>query len=175
MRRPVSTLVVRLLWPRFVDVPEFGAKQALSCWFAQKIIGINRAVPWPVHWSSVIKAPEKIQRGTRTPGLSSGVYLDGRNGIIFGRNVWLGPQVKIISMNHDVNQYERYLEAGPIRLGDHCWVGAGAIILPGVVLGEHTVVGAGAIVTKSYPEGNQVLAGNPARVIKALEPYRGRI
>ena len=172
MRRPIATLIVRLLWPQFVAVPDFGAKQALICFFTQKILGINRGVPWPVHWTSVVKAPQNIQRGTRTPALSPGCYMDGRNGIVIGRNVWIGPQVKIISMNHDVNRYDRYIETAPIRLGDDCWLGAGAIVLPGVELGPHTVVGAGAVVTKSYPEGNQVLGGNPARVIKRLEAYQ---
>ena len=137
----------------------------------QKIFGFNRHVPWPVHRSSRISACSKIDPGTRTPGLSRNCHIDGRNGIVFGKNVWVGPHAKIISMNHDVNNYNEYTKAKPIRIGDNCWVGAGAIILGKVELGEHTVVAAGAIVTKSFKEGDQIIGGNPAKVIKKLNNY----
>ena len=58
-------------------------------------------MPWPVHRTTQVISPENIDPGTRTPGLGMGSHLDGRNGIVFGRNVWIGPNVKIISMNHD--------------------------------------------------------------------------
>lgn len=137
----------------------------------QKIFRRNSHVPWPVHWTSTVKGVENIVPGTRFPGLSKGCHLDGRNGIVFGENVWVGPRVSIISMNHDVYDYERYIEGPPIRISANCWLGAGATILPGVILGPHTVVGAGAVVTKSFPEGDQILGGVPARCIKKLGPY----
>jgi len=144
----------------------------LVCVFQQKILGINRSVPWPVHRTSVIRAPQKIVRGNRNPGLSMGIYMDGRNGIILGQNVLLGPRSSIISMNHDMLRYDRYIQEGPVRLGDNCWLGTGAIVLPGVQLGNHVVVAAGAVVTQSFLEDDIVLAGVPARVIKKLEPYQ---
>jgi acetyltransferase-like isoleucine patch superfamily enzyme len=49
-----------------------------------------------------------------------------------------------------------------------CWIGANAIILPGVIIGENSVIGAGSIVTKSIP-GGVVAAGNPAKIIKRIE------
>ena len=48
-----------------------------------------------------------------------------------------------------------------------CWVGANAIILPGVTIGENAVVGAGSVVTKSIPD-KVVAVGNPARIIRHL-------
>lgn len=137
----------------------------------QKVFRINGHVLWPVDSTSKVIAPEKIERGTRCPGLSKGCHIDGRNGIQFGRNVWIGPDVKIVSMNHDVNDYTQYLESSPIKIGDNCWIGAGAVILPGVELGNHVVVGAGAVVTKSFDD-NEVIAGNPARTIRKLEAYK---
>jgi acetyltransferase-like isoleucine patch superfamily enzyme len=74
-------------------------------------------------------------------------------------------------MNHDVNDYDKYTKAKPIKIGDNSWIGASAILLAEVEIGAHTIVAAGAIVTKSFPEGNQVLGGNPAKVIKKLEEY----
>ncbi len=61
------------------------------------------------------------------------------------------------------------MDGAPITLGDHCWIGMNAVILPGVELGERTVVGAGSVVTKSFPEGHCVIAGNPARILRRLE------
>jgi acetyltransferase-like isoleucine patch superfamily enzyme len=139
--------------------------------FFQKILGFNRNVPWPVHWTSTVYTPNRIIPGTRTPGLGKGCHIDGRNGIEIGKNVWIAPYVKIISMNHDVNDYHKYIKAKSIKIGNNCWLGSNAIILPEVELGEHTIVGAGSIVTKSFKEGNQVIGGNPAKIIKKLPIY----
>ena len=139
--------------------------------FIQKILRINARVPWPVHWTSKVSAPENIDRGTRFPGLSMCCHIDGRNGIVFGENVWVGPHVSIISMNHDLYDYERYVSANPILIDDNCWLGAHAVVLPRVHLGQHTVVAAGAVVTRSFPDGNQVLAGAPAKIVKKLDRY----
>lgn len=146
----------------------------IKAFVIQKVIGINRNVTWPVHWSSKVSRPDKIERGTRFPGLSMGCHIDGRNGIKFGKNVWVGPRVSIISMNHDPNNYHEYIKCGPIIIGDNCWLGANSILLPSVELGPHTVVAAGAVVTSSFPEGNQLLAGVPASVIKKLPTYKSK-
>ena len=143
----------------------------LKSFFVQKLIGFNRNVPWPVHWTSKISASHKINRGTRFPGLSMGCHIDGRNGIHFGQNVWVGPRVSIISMNHNANNFHQYIECSPIVIGDNCWLATNAVILPGVELGPHTIVAAGAVVTQSFKEGNQVLAGVPARIVKKLDDY----
>lgn len=143
----------------------------LKALLIQKIIGINRRVTWPVHWSSSIKSHEKINPGSRSPGFSANCHIDGRNGIEFGENVWVGPSVKIISMNHDVNNYEKYTKGLPIRIGRDSWLASNCVILPEVEIGAHTVVAAGAVVTKSFPNCNQVLAGVPAKVIKNIEDY----
>ena len=104
-----------------------------------------------------------------------GCHIDGRNGIVFGLNVWIGPRVSVISMNHDPYDYHSYIESGPVVIGNNCWLGAGSVVLPKVEIGEHTIVAAGAVVTKSFKEGNQILAGVPARVVKKLDGYRGRV
>jgi len=59
---------------------------------------------------------------------------------------------------------------GTVTIGDYCWIGMNATILPNVILGNHTIVAAGAVVTRSFPEGYCILAGNPARIIKQLDP-----
>jgi len=141
--------------------------------FIQKVLRINSHVPWPVHRTSVVKAVEKIERGTNNPGLSMACYLDGRNGIIIGKDVWIGPKVNLISMNHQIDDYENYVHEDPIIIGDHCWLATGATILVGVRLGNHVVVAAGTVVTRSFPEDDILLAGVPARVVRKLGPYKG--
>ena len=131
----------------------------------------HRSIPWPVHPQTQIKDYKKISLGTLAPGLSIGCYLDARNGIVFEENVWLGPRVSIISMNHDLCDYDQYLTSKPVRIGRNSLIATNAVILPGVELGEHTVVAAGSIVTKSFLEGNVLLAGNPAKIVKRLYGY----
>ena len=55
----------------------------------------------------------------------------------------------------------------PVRIGENCWLGAGAIVLPGVTIGDNTVIGAGSVVTKDIPSG-VVAAGNPCRVLREV-------
>lgn len=168
----LRTVIKSLFGPAFGSdsIPLYVAAKVI---FIQKVLRINGRVPWPVHWSTRVVAPQNIDRGSRTPGLSAGCHIDGRNGIVFGRNVWIGPRVTIVSMNHEMDDYRSYVKAGPISIGDNCWLGAGAIILPSVELGPHTIVAAGAVVTTSFPQGDLVLGGNPARPIKMLGPYKG--
>lgn len=88
-----------------------------------------------------------------------------------GKNCMLAPNVALYSATHPVKASERYngVELGkPITIGDNCWIGGGAVIVPGVTLGDNVVVAAGAVVTKNFGS-NVVLAGNPARVIKEID------
>lgn len=155
--------------PAFAD-EKFPAGKMLKHFFYQKILRKNAHVPWPAHPTSVFKSPEKMTRGTRCPGLAPFCYIDARNGIIIGENTWIGPRVSLISMNHDVNDYTKYIKDDPIRIGANCWIGAGAIVTAGVQLGDHTVVAAGAVVTKSFA-GNVIIGGSPAKIIREIDEY----
>lgn len=150
---------------------ELPPRLVMKYWLVQKIFRFNAHVPWPVHFTTRVLRPERIQRGDRSPGYSEGCFLDGRNGIQIGKNVWIGPRVSIISMNHDPQDYSKYVKGGPVVIGDNCWLAANSVILPEVVLGQHTIVAAGAVVNQSFPEGDAILAGVPARIVKRLPPY----
>lgn len=151
-----------------------GVKNALQYLFFQRILRVNSHVPWPVHWSSVVSCPEKIRRRwwRPYPGYMPGQYIQAANGIEIGRNVRLGPGVKLISANHNLDNYDQHDAEGPIVIGDNCWIGANAIVLPGVRLGCHVVVGAGAVVTHDFGD-NCLIAGVPARLIRSLGEYKG--
>ena len=56
----------------------------------------------------------------------------------------------------------------PGLLGRTCWIGAGAVILPGVSIGDNTVVGAGSVVNKDLP-ANVVAVGNPCKVLREID------
>ena len=77
--------------------------------------------------------------------------------------------VQILTPLHPMGAAERRkLEYGkPVTIGDDVWVGAGALILPGVTVGARAVIGAGSVVTRDVPEG-VFAAGNPCRVIRAI-------
>ena len=170
--RKVLHGLLRLLWPRYMKAGnEHDEILVLKHWFLQKVLRINSHVPWPVHFTSRVMSPENIERGSRTPGLGVCCHIDGRNGIKLGKNVWIGPRVSIISMNHDVNNYQKFTTEEPVFIGDNCWLATNSIILPGVKLGPHTIVAAGSVVTKSFPDGGVILGGMPARVVKRLNSY----
>lgn len=92
------------------------------------------------------------------------VFIDGRFGVEIGANCSISPDVYILSLSHNPNDPEFTTLGGAVGLGDRVWVGARAIILPGVKLGDGCVVGAGAIVTKSFPPYS-IIAGVPAKFI----------
>lgn len=141
----------------------------LTDFLFRKVLRQNSNVKWAIHHSSTIHCPENVVWGKNVyPGDSPGVYINAQNGIRIGDHTKIGPNVGLISANHDPIDKERHLPGPPIEIGVHCWIGMGVVILPGVVLGDFTTVGAGAIVTKSFPEGYCVIAGNPARIIKYL-------
>jgi acetyltransferase-like isoleucine patch superfamily enzyme len=63
---------------------------------------------------------------------------------------------------------QELVHRAPIVIGDHAFIGMGAIILPGVTVGRGSIVGAGSVVTRDVPEG-VVVGGNPARVLRTTE------
>lgn len=125
-----------------------------------------------MHENSEVTHPHNIYVGMNSnPGTRPGCYLQGNGGIYIGDFCEFASNVGIISANH--NLYNQSLhDSQQVYIDDYCWIGQGAVILPGVKLGKRTIVGANAVVTKSFPDGFCVIAGNPARVIKVLDKER---
>jgi len=101
--------------------------------------------------------------------------------ITLGDFVAIGPNVQLITATHPLRPEDRFTMkdegfppfevaniAKPITIESHVWIGAGAIILPGITIGAGAVVGAGSVVTKDVAP-RMVVAGNPARVIKSVD------
>ena len=90
--------------------------------------------------------------------------------IYVGDNTMFGPNVTVATAGHPINAELReqgYQYNAPVRIGKNCWIGAGALILPGVTIGDNVVIGAGSVVTKDIPS-NVVAVGNPCRVLRSV-------
>jgi acetyltransferase-like isoleucine patch superfamily enzyme len=106
---------------------------------------------------------DKISIGNNTV-INRFTYLDGRCPLYIGNNVNISHYSHIQTLTHDPQSPEFVCLERPVAIHDHVWIGARAIILPGVTIGEGAVVGAGSIVTKNVPPYT-IVAGNPARQV----------
>jgi carbonic anhydrase/acetyltransferase-like protein (isoleucine patch superfamily) len=122
---------------------------------------------------------ERMRRaGLNAPGpllIAAPVHIDAAFAwaITIGTNVRIAPDVRIIAHDAAVKHLTGYTEVLPVVIGDGCYVGAGAIILPGTRIGEGAVIGAGSLVRGEIPAG-AVAVGNPARVIGQASELRDR-
>src|SRR5699024_2010504 len=90
--------------------------------------------------------------------------------IYVGDYTMIGPNVTIATAGHPILpelRQKNYQYNMPVHIGKNCWIGAGAIILPGITIGDDTVIGAGSVVTKDIP-ANKVALGNPCRVLREV-------
>jgi acetyltransferase-like isoleucine patch superfamily enzyme len=145
----------------------------LSRWLFYKLtfkkLGRN-----PLIYSNVfITHSYNISAGTNL-AIGRGAHIDGRGGINMGDYILIGPNVFIGSSNHDIsgNFTRPRLLVGhrsrPVKIGSNVWIGANAVVCPGVNIGRNSIIGASSVVTKDVPEGVMAV-GNPAKVIKDLK------
>ena len=90
--------------------------------------------------------------------------------IYVGDYTLIGPNVTIATAGHPIDpdlREKAYQFNRSVRIGKNCWIGAGAVIVPGVTIGDNTVIGAGSIVTKDIPSG-VVAVGNPCRILRQI-------
>lgn len=93
--------------------------------------------------------------------------------IYVGDYTMFGPNVVVATAGHPILpelRMKMYQYNMPIHIGKNCWIGAGALIMPGVTIGDHVVVGAGSVVTKDLPS-NVVAVGNPCRVLREINGH----
>ena len=89
-----------------------------------------------------------------------------------GNHVNLAQGITVTALNHNFSDPGKRIDqqgvsTQPVSIGDDVWIGASAVVLPGVTIGNHCVVAAGAVVTKGVPD-KSVVAGIPAKIIKKL-------
>lgn len=105
----------------------------------------------------------------------SDCFFGAAGGIEIGNDVMAGQYIRFHSENHNYSDENKLIrEQGVthqgIKIGNNCWIGAGAIFLDGASLGNGCVVAANAVITKKFPD-NSVIGGVPAKILK----YRGQI
>ena len=99
-----------------------------------------------------------------------GLTLVDDGEIFIGDGCMFAPNVVLATAGHPIDPQLRaqvYQYTKPIRIGNNVWIGAGAVVLPGVTIGDNTVIGAGSVVTRDIPAG-VVAVGNPCRVMREI-------
>lgn len=123
-----------------------------------------------------IEPPFHANWGGRHVHFGKGVYanygltLVDDTHIYVGDYTMFGPNVTVATAGHPILPELRekgYQYNAPVHIGKRCWIGAGALIMPGVAIGDDTVIGAGSVVTKDIPAG-VVAVGNPCRVLREV-------
>lgn len=119
----------------------------------------------------VIYAPERLEFGDRVD-VGEFTHIRASGGVRIGNGVLIAASVTITSRAHPVNLPRfNVTEDAAVAIEDDVWIGAGAIILPGVTIGRGAVVAAGAVVTESVAPMT-VVGGVPARVISQVAGTR---
>ncbi len=150
-----------------------------------------------LHRDVCLKGSERISLGQNVT-LYGGVYLDAsgekgridigsrthidRNSILYGQGgISVGPRCAIaagVIIYSQSNQFkasstapviDQPLRYAPVAIGEDVWIGAGAIVLPGVTIADHSVIGAGAVVNRDVDEW-AIVGGVPARVLGTRRP-----
>ena len=156
-------LVYHLLFHPTPRVPRFFAlwRRWLLIRFGMKTKGgtfdpsVKVWAPWNLELASYIAIDEDVN-------------LYSVDKIKIGTKVAISREAFICTASHDITKPNRPLVTAPITICDGVWIGARAIVLPGVTIGEGAVVAAGAVVTKDV-EPWAVVGGNPAKFIKRRE------
>ena len=130
-----------------------------------------RCVLQPDVWINIVSDTANVDIGAST-FLGRGVEIEASQRVRIGRGCLIAPRVYITDHNHAMAigtpMFEQACIAAEVEIGDDVWIGANAVILPGVRIGDGAVIGAGAVVTRSV-EARAIVGGVPARVIR----YRG--
>lgn len=128
-------------------------------------VGISVRLRMPL----VIYQPESVRLGNRVD-VGENVIIRGGGGVSVGNDVLIAAGASIVSQGHPIvpPRWGRNLSK-PITIGNEVWIGAHAVVLPGVTIGDGAVVGAGAVVSRDVAPYT-VVAGVPARVIRSIGP-----
>ncbi len=144
--------------------------RASSLRLAGVSIGVGTVIGGGIRIVGVGRIEDRVTIGARS-WINAGCYLDVSAPIEIGADVAIGQQVLILTQTHRLGPPRRRagaLTAAPVSIGDGCWVGARAIILPGVTIGAGAVVAAGSVVREDVA-ADVLVAGVPARRVRALD------
>lgn len=157
-----------LIWDIFlksINIEEI--RKVLYKYKLSNVSNIGKGVT--IHYSVYVRNPEGLQIGDNS-NINHGCELYCTGGINIGSGTMIAYQAMIFSDSRTFmgktplkGRTDRII--APVVIGSDVWIGARAIILPGVHVQDHAIVAAGAVVTKDV-EPWAIVAGNPARVVK---------
>ena len=126
-----------------------------------------------------IEPPFHANFGGKNVHFGKGVYANFNLTLVDDTHIYVGdftmfgPNVTVATAGHPILPELReqvYQYNFPVHIGRNCWIGAGAVIVPGVSIGDNTVIGAGRVVTKDIPS-DVVAVGNPCRVLRPISEH----
>lgn len=165
-------LKAKLLW-RIYQETKYGygqlVRKRIKIWFWShyfKSVGNNASI----HPSVLFRGAEYIEIGNNV-NINHGTELYGNGGITIGDNSMLAYNVMVFSDSRKYKGKEllksmKGRDLAPVSIGADVWIGAGAIIMPGVQIADHAIVAAGSVVTRNVGEW-QIVGGNPAHLISS--------
>jgi len=142
----------------------------------QRVLGLDRDCRFQKNFTSRVLHSGNLRihgdatSVIRSLAVSGGCYINAHDGLDIGQGTIWAPNVTMVSQHHDPEDLDESPPTSGIYIGRDCWIGVGAVILPGVTIGDGTVIAANAVVNRSFPDGHCLIAGVPARIVKR---YRG--
>lgn len=130
--------------------------------YIRRVLGIHLGKNASIHMGCFFTGKDTII-GDRSV-INRRCHLDGRGPLRIGCDVSISPHVYLVTLTHKVNDPMFNAVAEPVVIEDRAWIGAKAMLLPGVRIGTGGVVGAGSVVTRDCP-AFVIVAGNPAKQI----------
>ena len=131
---------------------------------------------WEIGENCYIEPPFHANWGGHHVHFGNNVYANFNLTMVDDTHIYVGdctmfaPNVTVATAGHPICPELRekaYQFNMPVHIGRNCWIGAGALIMPGVTIGDNTVIGAGSVVTKDIP-ANVVAVGNPCKVMREI-------
>ncbi|MDJ0770839.1 MAG: acyltransferase [Ilumatobacter sp.] len=133
-------------------------------------IGHGTIVGGGIRIVGIGRVQDRLSIGARG-WINAGSYFDASAAIEIGDDVAIGQQVLVLTQTHELGPSRRradVLRSAPVVIGDGCWIGARAVILPGVTIEPGAVVAAGALVRSDVPR-DTLVAGVPAGPVRRLD------
>jgi acetyltransferase-like isoleucine patch superfamily enzyme len=158
-------MLIRLFGPIADYVVRLSYQYRAAMWLKQmKRAGfVQLRMPLEIYEAGKIECGQDIAFGEFC-------HIRANGGLKIGSRVLIAAHVTITTRQHPIELPRwKTVQDAPVIIEDDVWIGAGAVILPGVTIGRGAVVAAGAVVTASV-EPYTVVAGVPARPIKSIAP-----
>jgi putative colanic acid biosynthesis acetyltransferase WcaF len=156
-------------------------------WYFKNLFLFKSSIPWPYSWKRIalrffgakvgenviikpcvnIKYPWFLEIGENS-WIGEEVWLDNLDKIVIGNNVCISQGALLLTGNHNYKQSTFDLMLKPIIIKDGVWIGAKAVVCPGVTMHSHSVLTAGSVLTKDS-EDYLIYQGNPAVAVRKRE------